>query len=103
MVDRHVAKHIWTNSIKGLLKDSSILITTHQLNYIIEVDYIYHIENGAITEQGAPADILNKKSDIARRYHRFVSRVFYTLFLPAYARSNISYIFVYVFWLINPD
>ena len=42
-VDRHVSKLIWDKCIQGLLKDATVLITTHQLNYINEADYIYHL------------------------------------------------------------
>ena len=42
-VDRHVSKLIWDKCIQGLLKHVTVLITTHQLNYIHEADYIYHL------------------------------------------------------------
>ena len=72
-VDRHVSKLIWKSCIQKLLKDKTVLIATHQLNYIKDADFIYNFENGKILECGTPEDLLNSDSDIGGRYERFVS------------------------------
>ena len=53
--------------------NKTVLIATHQLNYIKEADYIYNLENGKILEHGTPSELLNTDSDIGGRYERFVA------------------------------
>ena len=64
---------MWDSCIQKLLKETSVLITTHQLNYIKEADYIYNLESGKIIEEGKPENLLNEETDIGRQYSRFTS------------------------------
>ena len=57
---------MWEKCILKLLKNSSVLITTHQLNYIKDADLIYNIEDGKIIESGTPAQLLNDQTDIVK-------------------------------------
>ena len=45
-VDSHVAKHIFKNAIKDYLKNKTVILITHQLNYIKYADKILFIKKG---------------------------------------------------------
>ena len=45
-VDAHVAKHIFKNAISSFLKHKTIILVTHQLNYIKYADKVLFIKDG---------------------------------------------------------
>ena len=49
-VDRHVSKKIWNKCIQQTLKDTTVILATHQINYLNQADKIYHIQvTGSLT------------------------------------------------------
>ncbi|XP_055879588.1 ATP-binding cassette sub-family C member 10-like [Biomphalaria glabrata] len=57
-VDAHVAKHIYTHCIMGLLKDKTRLLCTHHVKYLKKADLVLHMENGVIFKSGSPSQVL---------------------------------------------
>lgn len=51
-VDVHVGKSIFHHVIKGLLKEKTVLLVTHQLQFLPECDRIVVLSHGKIAEQG---------------------------------------------------
>ncbi|GAA96149.1 uncharacterized protein L969DRAFT_91604 [Mixia osmundae IAM 14324] len=51
-VDAHVAHHIFTKAIKGVLKGKTIILVTHALHFLPSVDHILCVEDGMIVEAG---------------------------------------------------
>ncbi|KAK5640052.1 hypothetical protein RI129_010863 [Pyrocoelia pectoralis] len=50
-VDSHVGKEIFEKCIQGFLKEKTVLLVTHQLNYLKDVDQLIVLENGTISSQ----------------------------------------------------
>lgn len=48
-VDSKVAKNIYDNVIRGILKDKGVILVTHQVNYALKCDRIAVFDAGKIT------------------------------------------------------
>ncbi|HEY5023322.1 MAG TPA: ABC transporter transmembrane domain-containing protein, partial [Gemmatimonadaceae bacterium] len=55
-LDADVSRVVW-QALKLYAKQHAILLIAHDLNVLLETDFIYVLENGSITEEG-PADAL---------------------------------------------
>ncbi|XP_075236427.1 ATP-binding cassette sub-family C member 4-like [Lycorma delicatula] len=64
-VDTHVGKHLFTNCIKGFLADKTVILVTHQLQYINNVDHVILLHNGQIETQGSFSELKNSGLDYA--------------------------------------
>ncbi|KAL3847028.1 hypothetical protein ACJMK2_017964 [Sinanodonta woodiana] len=51
-VDTHIGSHIFSECIKKVLKGKTVLLVTHQLQYLNKCDNIMFIQNGMISESG---------------------------------------------------
>ncbi|KAF6041455.1 hypothetical protein EB796_000237 [Bugula neritina] len=63
-VDALVGQHIFTNCIKDLLDDKTVLFVTHQLQvnsaiFLPECDYVLVMKDGQITEEGTHEKLMN--------------------------------------------
>ncbi|KAF5304447.1 hypothetical protein FQA39_LY09643 [Lamprigera yunnana] len=56
-VDPHVGKQIFENCIRTFLKDKTVVLVTHQLQYLKYVDDIIIVEEGTIQAQGAKSEL----------------------------------------------
>lgn len=61
-VDAHVSKYLFAQCINGALKDKTRVLVTHQLQYCNRVDWIVHLKDGRILEQGTYQDLMGKRS-----------------------------------------
>ncbi|KAJ3267836.1 hypothetical protein HDV01_003946 [Terramyces sp. JEL0728] len=59
-LDAHVGKRVFKNAIKGLLGDKTVVLVTHQLQYLNQLDQIIVMENGEIVESGTYSELLKK-------------------------------------------
>ena len=57
-VDAHVAAHIYNKCIRGVLKDKTVILCTHHVQYLREADSVVNLEGGYITAVGKPAKVL---------------------------------------------
>ncbi len=66
-VDAHVGKHIFENVIgpTGVLANKTRLLVTHAVTYLPNVDNIYVVKDGEISESGTLQELVNKKGDFA--------------------------------------
>ncbi len=51
-VDVHVARHLFSHCIRGILKYKTRLLCTHQIQFIEQADYIILMDNGQIVRAG---------------------------------------------------
>ncbi|KAG8935993.1 hypothetical protein FRC02_005189 [Tulasnella sp. 418] len=67
-VDAHVGKALFSNVIMKGLRDrgKTVLLVTHALHFLHEVDYIYNIVDGRIDEQGTYNELVNGDGSFAR-------------------------------------
>lgn len=67
------------STIKKFSRYHAVLLITHQINSILQSDYVYVLDGGCISEQGEPEDLMNKNSylrhhfDQKREIYRSVS------------------------------
>uniref|UniRef100_T1J568 Multidrug resistance-associated protein 5 n=1 Tax=Strigamia maritima TaxID=126957 RepID=T1J568_STRMM len=73
-VDAHVGQHIFTQCIQGVLKDKSVILVTHQLQYLSSCDYVIFMKDGGIAEHGTHEALMNtKRSEYANLIHTFLA------------------------------
>ena len=63
-VDTHVANVLFTEAIRGLLKNKTVLLATHQVHFAREADQMIVLENGCIKAMGALDEIIKQDSSI---------------------------------------
>jgi len=62
-VDSHVGKHIFENLIgaNGMLHNKTRILVTHAISFLPQVDRIFVMKNGEISESGTYKELLKKK------------------------------------------
>ncbi|KAG2105828.1 ABC protein [Suillus discolor] len=67
-VDANVGKSLFQNAIVGSLRNRGItvILVTHAIHFLSQVDYIYTLNNGVITESGTYEDLVSCGGDFAR-------------------------------------
>ncbi|XP_063325224.1 ATP-binding cassette sub-family C member 12-like [Pelmatolapia mariae] len=68
-VDAHVGKHIFEECIKKELRGKSIILVTHQLQYLEFCDEILVLDNGTVWESGNHRDLMRANG----RYTQLIS------------------------------
>lgn len=66
-VDSHVGKHIFEQVLgpKGILAKKTRVLVTHGITYLPEVDNIFVLKEGEVSEQGTYKELLDKKGAFA--------------------------------------
>ncbi|XP_026888207.2 multidrug resistance-associated protein 9 [Electrophorus electricus] len=70
-VDAHVGKHIFEECIKNELKGKSVILVTHQLQYLEFCDEVLLLENGEIQEAGTHRALMKLKGRYAHLISNF--------------------------------
>ncbi|GAA5874651.1 hypothetical protein JCM8547_003948 [Rhodosporidiobolus lusitaniae] len=65
-VDAHVAEHIFTKAIQGVLKEKTRILTTHAVHLLERADSVVVLENGRIVERGHFADLMASDATFSR-------------------------------------
>ncbi|XP_025915458.1 multidrug resistance-associated protein 9 [Apteryx rowi] len=65
-VDAHVGKHIFERCIEEALKGKTILLVTHQLQYLEFCDEVILLEDGKICESGTHKNLIQKNGHYAQ-------------------------------------
>ncbi|XP_076672465.1 ATP-binding cassette sub-family C member 10 isoform X2 [Andrena cerasifolii] len=62
-LDSKVASHVFEHVVLGLLKSKTVLLCTHQTQYLIHADLVVEMSKGRIVKQGEPSDALPDLED----------------------------------------
>ncbi|KIO01559.1 hypothetical protein M404DRAFT_149655 [Pisolithus tinctorius Marx 270] len=67
-VDAHVGKSLFEDAILGSLRGRgvTVLLVTHALHFLPQVDYIYTMKDGVIVERGTFDELLERNGEFAR-------------------------------------
>lgn len=65
-VDTHVGKQLFENCIVGYLKHKTVILITHQLQYLQDVDHILILENGLVKAEGSFTELQESGLDFAK-------------------------------------
>ncbi|KAJ3268641.1 Multidrug resistance-associated protein 4 [Terramyces sp. JEL0728] len=64
-LDAQVGRKVFNDALKGYMKDKTVILVTHQLHFLPEVDHIIVLDNGKIGEQGAFKELMSKGGSLA--------------------------------------
>jgi len=69
-VDAHVGKQVWEKVIgpNGMLRRKTRLLVTHGIVYLPEMDKIFVMNDGRISEEGSYQELLDKKVKMAGKF-----------------------------------
>ncbi|KAF8585441.1 ABC protein [Ramaria rubella] len=72
-VDAHVGKALFNHAILGALKDrgKTVLLVTHALHFLPQVDYIYTLVNGKVAERGSYDELTRRNGPFAKLVAEF--------------------------------
>ncbi|KAG1737506.1 ABC protein [Suillus paluster] len=67
-VDAHVGKSLFQDAIVGALRNRgvTVILVTHAIHFLSQVDHIYTLNNGVITESGSYDELISCGGDFAR-------------------------------------
>ncbi|KAK9869834.1 hypothetical protein WA026_003563 [Henosepilachna vigintioctopunctata] len=65
-VDTHVGKELFENCITGYLSEKTVILITHQLQYLNNVEHIIFLEDGHIKAEGTFNELQNAKLDFTK-------------------------------------
>ncbi|BGP17639.1 hypothetical protein JCM10213_001291 [Rhodosporidiobolus nylandii] len=65
-VDAHVSASIFRDAIRGMLRDKTVILVTHALQYIPQADSVIVLENGKIAEQGSYTSLMAADAAFSR-------------------------------------
>ncbi|XP_036607744.1 multidrug resistance-associated protein 9 [Trichosurus vulpecula] len=68
-VDAHVGKQIFEECIKKALKGKTMVLVTHQLQFLEFCDEVVLLEDGEICEKGTHKELMLKRGQYARMIH----------------------------------
>ena len=64
-VDVHVGRHLFTNCIRGFLKNKAVILVTHQLQYLQHADEIIVLKNGKTEDKGSFQHLMKNGMDFS--------------------------------------
>ncbi|CAO2034161.1 unnamed protein product [Urochloa humidicola] len=64
-VDAHTGSHIFKECLRGTLKGKTIILVTHQVDFLHNVDNIFVMRDGMIAQSGKYDELLKAGSDFA--------------------------------------
>uniref|UniRef100_A0A0D9V0R7 ABC transporter C family member 13 n=1 Tax=Leersia perrieri TaxID=77586 RepID=A0A0D9V0R7_9ORYZ len=64
-VDAHTGSDIFKDCVRGALKDKTVLLVTHQVDFLHNADIIYVMKDGVITQSGKYDELLRAGTDFA--------------------------------------
>lgn len=68
-VDTHVGKQLFDDCVTGYLREKTVILITHQLQYLKEVDQIIILENGEMKTNGSYRELQDSGLDFAKLLH----------------------------------
>ncbi|XP_060065902.1 ATP-binding cassette sub-family C member 5-like [Ylistrum balloti] len=73
-VDVHVGRHLFHKCIDTLLKDKTVVLVTHQLQYLKHCDEIYVMDDGEIAEHGSHESLLTLEGQYTKLMEQYTSK-----------------------------
>ncbi|KAM5262856.1 ATP-binding cassette sub-family C member 11 [Ctenodactylus gundi] len=70
-VDAHVGKHVFEECIRKMLRGKTVVLVTHQLQYLEFCDQIIFLEDGTVCETGTHSELIQKKG----RYAQLIQKI----------------------------
>ena len=64
-VDAHTGSDIFRDCVRGALRDKTVLLVTHQLDFLRNAHAIYVMRDGAVAQSGRYHDLLRTGTDFA--------------------------------------
>ncbi|XP_071838678.1 ATP-binding cassette sub-family C member 4-like isoform X3 [Apostichopus japonicus] len=64
-VDTSVGRHLFDRCIKGILRNKAVILVTHQLQYLSEMDKIVVLKEGQVTSMGSYMELVESGVDFA--------------------------------------
>nr|XP_027794990.1 multidrug resistance-associated protein 9 isoform X2 [Marmota flaviventris] len=68
-VDAHVGKHIFEECIKKTLRGKTVVLVTHQLQFLESCDEVILLEDGEICEKGTHKELMEERGHYAKLIH----------------------------------
>lgn len=65
-VDTHVGKQLFDNCVCGYLRNKCVVLVTHQLQYLKNVNKIYLLENGKVAGSGTYSELRANESEFTK-------------------------------------
>lgn len=65
-VDTRIGKELFVNCVKKFLKEKTVILVTHQLQYLKDVDQIIMLDEGAIKAQGSFTELQQSGLNFAK-------------------------------------
>ncbi|XP_045469838.1 probable multidrug resistance-associated protein lethal(2)03659 isoform X2 [Harmonia axyridis] len=65
-VDTHVGKELFDKCINGYLKNKTVILITHQLQYLNDVDHIIYLDDGFMKAEGTFRELQNTDLDFTK-------------------------------------
>jgi ATP-binding cassette subfamily C (CFTR/MRP) protein 4 len=64
-VDAKVAKEIYEKVILPLSKEKTLILVTHQINYLFECDHVLILEHGEIRHHDSPKNLMKELKELS--------------------------------------
>ncbi|KAG8510013.1 Multidrug resistance-associated protein 9 [Galemys pyrenaicus] len=68
-VDAHVGKHVFEECIKKTLRGKTVVLVTHQLQFLESCDEVILLEDGEICEKGTHKELMEERGSYAKLIH----------------------------------
>uniref|UniRef100_A0A8D0D5X3 ATP-binding cassette, sub-family C (CFTR/MRP), member 12 n=1 Tax=Sander lucioperca TaxID=283035 RepID=A0A8D0D5X3_SANLU len=110
-VDAHVGKHIFEQCIKKELLGKSIILVTHQLQYLEFCDEVLVLKDGAVLETGSHVELMKAKghyADIITTHLAEPAAIELISVVPqvntcSFSPEGCSFVQLGSYYIINPD
>ncbi|KAJ3368818.1 Multidrug resistance-associated protein 1 [Allomyces arbusculus] len=76
-VDAHVDRHMfnaWFHPQHGLLRGKTVVLVTHAVHHLVDVDHILAIKDGKIHEQGTYAELMAANGTVAEIVNEYMAK-----------------------------
>ncbi|KAM5262380.1 ATP-binding cassette sub-family C member 12 isoform 1-T1 [Ctenodactylus gundi] len=68
-VDAHVGKHVFEECIRKMLRGKTVVLVTHQLQFLESCDEVILLEDGEICEKGTHKKLMEERGHYAKLIH----------------------------------
>ncbi|XP_064609513.1 ATP-binding cassette sub-family C member 5-like [Liolophura sinensis] len=73
-LDVTVGQQVFTRCIKQGLREKTVILTTHQLQYLQDCDLVIYLENGTVSEMGTHAELMEQAKEYSHMIKSFYEK-----------------------------